>query len=222
MQLICKAKLAFKKLKPANKPGFGTKVIAALTNNADTFPDLPVKIADLQTANDVLTKTIPLALTGNHESIAALRNAVLNWNDVFTRVANQVTTVAEGDVQIILAAGFEPTKSESTRRPKPGTITNFYAGTNGFKNAVVAGTNKAVPNADAFGYIAVPQGATINTDGNMTIVTIGSNSIYFMACTQKQAELYNLPEGVPYTINMFAINSAGTGPSVISQPVRPQ
>ena len=87
---------------------------------------------------------------------------------------------------------------------------------------MVAGTKKAVPGANAFGYIAVPDGAVITTDGNMTIVTIGTNSIYFSVCTQRQTELYNLPEGAPYTITMFAVNTAGTGPSVTSQTVRPQ
>ena len=62
MKLTQKVSLAFKKLMPALKPGFGTKVITALTANADTFPNLPVKLSDLQAANDAVVAAIPLAL----------------------------------------------------------------------------------------------------------------------------------------------------------------
>ncbi len=69
---------------------------------------------------------------------------------------------------------------------------------------------------------ALPPNATINYVNDTVIITVGDSSIYLSANTRGETELYNLKSGVPYSVSMIAINSAGNGPASASQQVIPQ
>ncbi len=103
MRLIPKASLAFKKLKPSMKPAFGTNVINALTpvlsskKTKSTLGDLPIPVADLLALNNALATAVSNSLTGNHTAVAAVKNAVIAWDNGFGLTANFITTEAEGD-----------------------------------------------------------------------------------------------------------------------------
>ena len=226
MKLNCKTSLAFKKYKPAEKPPFGSNVIAALSPQtqskqaaAAAYPEMPVPVADLQTINDALAAAITAALTGNHSSVAAVKAAIAAWNNAFTLTANYVTSIANCDESIIRSAGFVPTKSETTPTQKPGAVTGFKATINGSKGAIIAGSKTGVPEAGAYLYSALPDGADVTYNGNTMIITVAGKSIYIMADTHRQAEFYNLPSGVPYNVSVYAVNRAGSGPAATSQQV---
>ena len=229
MKLTSKASLAFKKERPSMKPAFGANVIAALTplapvaKNAKTmYSDIPIPVADLQQLNDALAEAVAESLTGKHSAVASVKDAVIAWDYGFTVTANYISSIAEGSETIIREAGFVPTKSESQPSQKPAGATDFKATINGSKGAIVAGAKKAVPEAIAYLYSAVPDEAVVTYNDNTMIVTMGGKSIYITADTRKQTELYNLPSGVPYNVSMLAINSAGSGPASSSQQVIPQ
>jgi hypothetical protein len=194
----------------------------AAQNALSPFTGLPVPVSELLTLNDNLSAIISEALTGNHTAVAAVKNAVAAWNNGFALTANYVTSVAAGDESVIRSAGFVPTKSESQPAQKPGAVTNFKATINGSKGAIIASSKRAVPEAIAYVYAAVPDGVNISYNGYTMVITVGEKSIFITADTHKQAELYNLPTGVPYNVSMYAINRAGSGPATASQQVIPQ
>lgn len=218
MKLTSKASLAFKLEKTAAKPTFGSSVIAALSASIQ-FPNLPVNIAQLQTINDALSAAISAALTGNHTAVAAVKNAVADWNNAFTLTANYVTTIAKGDEAIIRSGGFVPTKSETTPKPKPGGAVGFKVTINGTKGAIIAGAKSSVPFASGYLYAAVPDGVTIDYNGDTMVITVADKTIYINADTRRQTEFFNLPSGVAYNVTMFAFNTAGNGPAAASQKV---
>ena len=234
MRLNCKASLAFKKSRPDVKPGFGQNVINSLTppptvskktaskKDAALADELPIPLADLTAINNDLAAAVSDSLTGNHTAKASLKNAILAWNYAFGRTAEYITSIAEGDAELIRRAGFVPTKSESTPSQRPGAAINFKATINGTKGAIIAGSQKAVPGALFYLYSALPDGATINYVNDTIIITIGEQSVYLSASTSKQTELYNLPSGVPFNVSMVAVNTAGNGPASPSQRVIPQ
>ncbi len=229
MQLSSRASLAFKKEKPPVKVTFGNNVVNSLTPPATSakgvkamYPDIPIPVASLQQLNDALALAIADSLTGNHSAIAAVKDAVYEWDNAFGTTANYITSMADGSEATIRAAGYVPTKSESQPAQKPGAATNFKATINGMKGAIIAGAKKAVPEAAAYVYAAFPEEAVVTYNSNTMIITIGGKSIYISADTRKQTELYNLPSGVPHNVTMFAINSAGTGPASAVQQVIPQ
>ena len=70
--------------------------------------------------------------------------------------------VAQGNEQVINEAGFIATKTVSQPSQKPGLAKNFQATINGFKGAILAGTQTPVAEAAAYIYYALPDGVTVN------------------------------------------------------------
>lgn len=172
--------------------------------------------------NNDLTAAVSDSLTGNHTAKASLKNAIIAWDYAFGRTADFITTIAEGDAEIIRKAGFIPTKAESSPSQRPGAPINFKATINGTKGAIIASSQKAVPGALFYLYSALPDGATINYVNDTIIITIGEHNVYLSAGTSKQTELYNLPSGISFNVSMVAVNTAGNGPASASQKVIPQ
>lgn len=219
MKLTIRASLSFKRFKTAEKAAFGNKVITSLIAADAQFPNLPVTLTALKNINTGLAQAIAAALTGNYAAVAELKNKVAVWNEAFTKTANYVSTVADGSDVIIHNAGFIPTKSETTPAQKPSAVSGFKAIINGSKGAIIAGSKNAVPEAKAYIYTAAPEGVNIAYHDKTMIITIGDKSVYVIADTQKQTEFYNLPSGIPFHVNMYALNSAGSGPATVSQKV---
>lgn len=231
MKLIARASLAFKKGKPSVKTGFGANVINALTPAAPVtskkkkmlrWEDLPVPVASLLSINNALIAAVSDSLTGKHAAVAALKNVVIEWDNLFGLTAIYISGIADGDEAVIREAGFIPTKAESQPSQKPGQITGFSATINHSKGAIVAGSKTSVYNSSAYVFATMPQGATVNYNGNTMEITIEGKTVYINVTTRRQTEFYNLPKGVPYHVNMYAINSAGSGPATPSQEVIPQ
>lgn len=231
MKLIAQASLAFKKGKPSVKTTFGANVINALAppvpptskkNKKLRWEDLPVPVEVLQEVNNALIAAVSDSLTGKHAAVAALKNVVREWNNVFGLTAKYITGIADGDETVIREAGFVPTKSESQPSQKPGAVTGFNATVNHSKGAIIAGSKTSVYSARAYVFTTMPEGATINYNGNIMEITIEGKTIYINVSTRRLTEFYNLPKGAPYYVSMFAVNTAGCGPATPSQEVIPQ
>lgn len=233
MKLTCKASMAFKKLRAADKVSFGTNVINSLTPplapvllkkvaKGESETDLPVPLAQLTEINEDLRAAVSDSLTGNHTARASLKNALIAWDNAFGLTANYISRIAEGDEVIIREAGFVPTKAETTPAQRPGAPANFKATINGSKGAIIASSKQAVPNASFYLFSAVPEGAAISYVDNTIVITVGDHNVYLSASTTKETELYNLPSGVSFNVSMVAVNAAGNGPAAASQKVIPQ
>ena len=228
MKLIPKASLAFKLKNAPSKTTFGQNVITALTplvtakKSIANFSDMPVPVAELQVLNDSLVAAVAATVDGGRAAAAALKAAVIAWNAGFAATANFISAEAEGNPMLILAAGFLPTKGETQPAQKPAAITNFKATINGTRGSIVASSANGDSNAKAYVVTAVPPGATVSYSQDTVIITINGATIYLSAKTRRDTELNNVPSGVAYSVSMFAINSAGSGPATPGQQVIPQ
>ena len=228
MKLVPKASMAFKLDSAGSKTGFGSNVVNCLTpvlaakKSKLSASDLPVPVAGLQAINDSLVIAVANNINGGRAASAALKAAIVAWNEAFSQTAKFISNEADGDPALILACGFIPTKSESAPVPKPGPVANFGATINGSKGAIIAGTKKGVPNSKAYVVAALPPGASANFVQDTMIITMGDSSIYLSVNTRGETELYNLPSGIAYNVTMFAVNSAGSGPAAPGKQVIPQ
>jgi hypothetical protein len=228
MSFIPKALLSFKKKSSTGKISFGESVINALTailiSISNPFTALPLKIADLQALNDALSDAAVNMENGGKSASIAMKAAVAAWNDGFTLTANYVSLVAANSpatsTTIINQAGFVPSKATRSAKPKPGALDSFTATINGKKGAIISKV-KAATYATGYVMAATPASATVAYEGDTMIITMGGQSIYIAAGTNKDMEMYNLPGQMVYNVNMYAFNSTGSGPASTDQ-VTPQ
>jgi hypothetical protein len=219
MKVKIRASLAFKKLKPAEKFTFGTNVIAVLAAAGTEFPNLPVTIALLTTTNTDLGHTIAAAADGSRPARDVLKAKMAVWDDAFTKTANYVSLIANGDVTKVNDGGFLPTKGETTPTQKPGKTTDFTATINGSKGTIIANTKKSLSGAKAMVFTAAPDGVDINYAGNTMEITVGDKTMYVIVDTERRTEFFNLPSSVAFNVNVYGVNSAGSGPATTAVQV---
>lgn len=222
MKLVSRVSMAFKKDKPVDKVKFGCGVLTCLTPSVvtESFPNLPVPVTGLQAINDALNAAvIAMQTTGSRQAKTVLKNAVTDWTGAFGITGTYISMLAQGNDQLINEAGYIATKSFSQPSQKPALATNFQANINGFKGAIVAGTQTPVAQADAYVYYAFPDGVSVNFTENTMIITVEGKSIYINAVTQRKTEMYNLPSSAAFNVGMYAINRAGAGPATATQQV---
>ena len=230
MLLQPKSSLTFKKLIPEKKVGFGNKVIGGLSPEQlkkakANGSELPVPVADLQALNDRLNTAIASAGTGNHVAISKVKAIAKEWSSKFGLTADYITSVARGTenpVGVIRAAGFVPTKTESTPTVEPGPLDNFYTTINGTKGAIIAGGKKATPGAVANVFVAFPDGVTVSFSNNTMILTTESKTIFINVDTQKQTKMYGLNSAQQYNVCAYGVNRKGHGPVSPTMEIVPQ
>ncbi len=214
MQRKAMCSLAFKKSTPSEKVTLGGAVAAALSNNPKIFVNLPVSPDDLLADNNTLSSAVQTAKDGSHTSVSALENAVAQWDEDFTNTANYISIViAEGNKNLINMSRFPCTKTETTPVPLPSAPADYFATINGKKGAVIAGTKKRLPNAAVMVNVAMPDGVEVAFKDNVMSLTVNGTTIFVNVGTRKEAEFYELPTGVPYTLLGFGVNAAGSGPA---------
>jgi hypothetical protein len=219
MKRPIRASLSFKNQKPAEKFAFGTNVITGLTAAGTEFPNLPVTLALLTTTNTDVAHAITAAADGGRTAKAALKTKVGVWNDAFAKTANYVSLVANGDVNKINDSGFLPTKGETSPAQKPGKANDFKATINGSKGTIIASTKKSLTGAKALVFTAAPDGMDISYAGNTVQITVGDKTMYIIVDTERQTEFVNLPSGTMFNVNVYGVNSAGSGPATTAQQV---
>lgn len=210
--------MAFIGYAPADKTSFGQSVITALTNNAATFPDLPIKLVNLTATNTALADAILAARTGDLVAKATLEAAEKTWNDDFRRTAEYVSFIADGDETTIRLAAFTATKAESTPAqilPAPAGLK--IAGISNKGNFIAA--CKPLPGAKSYVFAALPKGMELSFNGNVMMVTVGDSTAYIAINTRSKATFSGLPSALNMDISVFAVNSAGNGAASNGQSV---
>ena len=216
------ASLAFLQDSPANKVTTGNHVTDSLTKNAITFPGLPVPVSDLQRVTDDLSKDQSEAKSGDHTAVARLVNTEIKWDGGFKKTANYVTIVADGNEEIIRMAGMEPTKNETQPTVLPITPANFVIKIHDAKGAFDASCDTMHNHADAYVYVAAPDGVSVNVGNNMMSIAIGDKTVYVVVDTHRQIMFQNVASKQTLHVQMYAVNSAGSGPVTDSKEVTPQ
>jgi hypothetical protein len=221
MQLTSNASLAFIKETPAEKAPFGQNVIDGLTANATTFPNLPVPLTELSANNSALAAAVLAAKSGDHIAVANLEEVLKVWDTNFRLTAKYVSLVARGSASIIRLANLVPTKSESSRRQRPGATSNLALTVNGSKGNFTAAC-PSVTGATSYVFAAAPEGASVTYNGDMMQLTAGDKTFYVVVGTRGRADFTNVPSGDELYVSVYAVNSAGCGPATNGQSVIPQ
>jgi len=119
---LIKCLLSFKKLKVTQRPYFAQGVKDGIYGNATTFATPPMTEAafELLITNYVATRgTLD---NGGSAQRPAWEMAIKSLLDALVTTANYVDTVANGDANIIILAGYTPSKGNSSSVAKPVKI----------------------------------------------------------------------------------------------------
>src|SRR4051812_8503841 len=211
-------KMAFLRFIPTQKTSLGKTIITNLGDNAATFPAPPIAITQLTSINNSLIDAELAAQSGDLVAKANLKLRKKEWNDAFKLTANYVNYIANGNESIIVLAGFESTKSETSPAQKPGVASDFKATVNGTKGNIAASWG-AVDGAKAFVVTALPANASVTYNGDTMLLTVGDTTIYVLVSTGRKVEISNVPVGTSVAVSVYAVNSAGTGPAANGQHV---
>lgn len=229
MKITTHVSLAFKDFRFSEKNFFGAGVINALSGtNKDGepvinfFPNLPVPLNELKSINDKVGSDLAKARTGLYVAKASLRKSIQAWDNAFSLTARYVNFIAQGSASLILLAGFSTTKTERLPKPKPQMATSFKATIGSNRKSITAGIKKAVDDAAAYVFAAVPDGVNINYNDKSMIIEVEGKQIFINAVTKKKTDFYNMPAGVVYKVSMYAINNAGMGSACNGEHVIPQ
>jgi hypothetical protein len=230
MKLNSHASLSFKTAEPPAQIVFGANVISWMSTSASLvlFPNPPISMGDLKTLNDNLDDAVATAVSsGSKKDASDLKTVRSAWVAGFTSTAKYVTFIASltdagASAGVIQAAGYEPTKNQSQPKPKPGMATAFEASITSTKGTIVADSIKAVPNAQAYVFAVLPQGVEMTFSGNTMVLTAGGQTMYITTQIQKSAEIQNLTSLTPYSVSMYAVNTAGIGGISQTQVIAPK
>ena len=122
--------LAFKKDKDPELIPFGQGVHDGITGNATLFATPPVTMPDLQTAVTDFDVKYQASRKGGKDRTEAKDAARAVLIGLLAQLAAYVEGIAQGDIETIRAAGFEPTSHEhhaqgSLTKPEIGAPTNL-------------------------------------------------------------------------------------------------
>ena len=199
----------FNEFETPEKVGLGNKVIPLLTLNGSTFPDLPVVIADLTTANNTLQSTYADFILYGDSHAGAYLDAVESWKDKFTQTAEYCDTIANGSITIINLSGFDVTKTETTKAQKldAPTASVEISVTKGEMSARARGVKTPKGYLFALG----TSGVDIKLNGDQITVQIGDEVFSFIISSKRDVIFERWPSKIDVSVAVAAFNSAGLG-----------
>jgi len=214
-----KAKVSydFKTYNPVNKGLFGDNVIAEMTEHSGVFSNPDVDMSSLTSVNSDLKTKTQEALSGDKEKILRRDAAEVVWDNTFSREAQYVERIANGDKLIIAQSGYHNTDTEAQPVDKPA-MPHLDAWGNKAKGSIHAEI-KALANIRGIVFIASTQPIDSNSlsiknkqlkmSGNIT------GDIEAILGTKRKVNFEGLVSGTTYYIAAIAFNAAG--PSDISE-----
>ena len=215
--------MLFLKFTPSDKIQKGKVIINFLGTNAAMFPALPQTVAQLTTLNNNLDKAQQAAANGDAVAIMARNGTEKAWVAGFKLVANYVNYLANGDGNIIKAAGLDPTKGESVPTTKPDALSNFKATIPASPAGSAVVSNDATSLSKSFVYMGVPPSTKMEQIGDMIkITTPNGDVLYIQADTHHNAVMSGLVSGVKLSIYGFDFNNKGAGPLTQANDITPQ
>ena len=216
------ASLSILKDSPANKVIYGYHMVDSLNKNASAFVNLPVANADLKKLTDELASAGSEAKSGDHTAVARLINGDKAWDASFKKTINYISTIANGNEETIRMGGAIPTQNESHPAALPGQAANYSVKIHDGKGVFDASCDSMHHTADAFVYVAAPDGVHVTMGNNMVSITIGEKTVYLVVDTHRQHMFQNVPSKQTLNVQMYAVNSAGSGPMTDPKEITPQ
>ena len=213
-----------------NMEVFAIGIRDGVYDNVAVFMTPPLSVAQLQALIDAFLNTYSAYKNGGIAQKGPFNIAKEALMGAFDTLAAYVDGVALGDANIILLAGFVPTKGNISQSNPPGqpqlvTITREVPGTFVTECAVVEG-------ADGYGGLLtaelLPAGTGINANGQIVDTDNGvagpaapatAGAVRFIADFNKgrKKTFSGLQIGATYYMYYWAVNAAGV--SILSEPV---
>jgi len=216
-----KVSRAFLKEDPLKKTEVGDEVIAGIGGHPSVFMSPTPPVTDLTTANnDLRTKTVT-ALNGDKIAIEEREAAEKEWDKKFGKSATYVDTLADGDTLIIEQSGFKSTKTETTRKEKPGqalikVLKGDYT-THGKIDIEV----DTLAGADFYIAFASQQQVGLRLKNSQALVASESEVAMGISTTRK-ISIEELQSRQEYEVVVVGYNTAGIGaPSQVAKVVVP-
>ncbi len=206
-----KVSRAFLKEDPLKKTETGEEVIGGFTDHPLVFVTPIPSIADLTGVNDTLREKVIAALNGDKEAIEKRDAAEKVWDEKFSKSASYVDGVADGDTLIIEQSGFKSTKTETTKKVKPGQpVIKTAKGDYTTKGKVDI---ECLTLAGADFYIAVASQQLINMNiKNSQALFAPQAEMGISISTTRKISIEGLQSKQEYQVTVMCFNTAGLGP----------
>jgi hypothetical protein len=114
--VVPRVSLGFAQLQDSELSGFSITVVTKMTNNP-SYPTPTVALGDITTANNTFAAAITAAAQGGTQLTAAKNAAREVLVSLLRTQAAYVESIAQGDLTVLLSAGFWNTATERTRKP---------------------------------------------------------------------------------------------------------
>lgn len=202
-----------------DKVSLGKRVITGLTNNSKTFPNLPVPVADLTSANNTLTNTYEDYKNKGEAAKGNFQNAQYDWKQKFDKTATYVDTVADGNLAIINQSGFDASSPTVNNAELPVALNNLKSkGDQEKGNGHVVSTVDSRPGLKAYVFTLLNPEYTLESTSNQITVKKGDTVVFVINLnTKRETEFEGLTSLTKLDAQAAGFNTAGIGS--FSQPV---
>ena len=172
------------------------KIVGLNIKENPIFVNPPVELDDFLTLADTCEKLYREKQTGSKEKIAAYNATMMKLRNDLRRLINFVNSIAEGNVETIIASGMEVSK-EPTSKPVPMQVEKFNAIYSGVTAMVILAWAKA-----KYGEFYVAEYTTNPEAGNW---------IKMDPITARKMSVDGLTTGKKYWFRVAAYNNKGKG-----------
>lgn len=227
-----RCKRNFKKIKVDELDVFALIVLAGIYNNVITFP-MPTLTQPMFQALIDTYMTKRSGYKGGTVSKGDFEIAKTNLTNALYTLADYVDSVAQGDVNIILLSGYEPTKgSASATIPPvraenvkleiaaPGEMSSSCSVVPGAENyAAILTANEPLPpnvNINGFGQIVVNDDDQNPSTPSSPSVATGPIKYVLDFNKSRIKKFTGLTKGTVYYLYYFSANAAGVSPLSIA------
>ena len=172
------------------------KIIGTNIKDNSIFANPPLEITDFLQLADTCERLYREKQTGNKEKIAAYNASMLQLRNGMRKLVNFVNSIAEGNVETIIASGMEVSK-EPEAKPAPMQVEKFSAQFSGITASVMLAWAKA-----KYGEFYVAEYTSNPETGNW---------IKLDPITARKMSVEGLTTGKKYWFRVAAYNNKGKG-----------
>ncbi len=224
MALKQKADKSFQRFAPDAKGVFGQHVIDEFVANTALLPSPPYTTNAMKATNNLLISSAAAARSGDHTAIAARNAAEASWNDMFGRIADYVSLLAQGNAVLITQAGFTPTAADTTASVKPNAAVLDKMTQQDGGVAKISMVKPGAGKVAAHLSVVSSADATILSaaDGTITVTMASGEKVFIKVDTHSVTTIGGLPTGKMLKVVVQPVNNKGAGPTSAPKTFMPQ
>lgn len=194
------------------KLAFYQNIHDLMSDEGTSYPDPPEPNTYVagQAALDLLEKAIQGSLTKAKGTSAILKQAVKACDSIVNGWADYVDSIAQGNVVMINAAGFNATVGETNPKEVPGQIKDYDYELQKAKGTIFL-KNETLGVGTTYTHIIGSDLSTLTMIGNFITCTNPAVQLYIVVTTRPEVMVTGLPSNAKLQAACFATNNAGSG-----------